>query len=155
RGQVLQEFHARTGLSPKRRDAKACAKDVVQALLLRPVVLALACHSEAERVPVAAEALRRVADDDRRVVDAEEEAIARLVPLQIPLAPREPQDLERVAVRILEVERADPARIRVPVWQALRRWRSVLDAMLVKRRICAIHVAHDDRDVLKPPVVAP
>src|SRR5258705_3175304 len=131
RGQVLQELDARTGRRPERRDAEAGAKDVVQALLLRPVVLALACHSKAERIPIAAKALRGIADDDRGVVDAKEEAIAP-APLRIALAGREPQDLERVAVRVLEVKRADPARAYVPVGEALRRRRGVLDAMLAK-----------------------
>src|SRR5262249_28333037 len=93
--------------------------------------------------------------DDRRVIDTKEEAIARPVPLRISFDFREPQDLERVAVRVLKVERSDPARVHVPIWEALWRRRRVLDTMLSKARVCTIDVTHNDRDVLKPAIVTP
>src|SRR5262249_20751834 len=92
--------------------------------------------------------------DDRRVVDAEEEAVARTMPPRIPLSRREPQDLQRVTLGILEVKGADPARVRIPVRQPPRRPRSVFHAMLAQPGVSAIHVAHDDRDVLEPAIVA-
>ena len=76
------------------------------------------------------------------------------MPVRIALARREPEDLEEVAVRVLEVEGADAAGVRVPVRQPLRRGRGVLDPVLAEPRIGPVHVAHDDRHVLEPAVVA-
>ena len=50
-----------------------------------------------------------------------------------PLSAGKRDDLEKVAVGIAEVERADAAGIRVPVRQALRSGRRVLDAVLPER----------------------
>src|SRR5262249_9443421 len=130
RRQVLEELDGRAGGSPQRRDAEPHAEDVVQTLLLRTVVLALAGHLEPERVPVAPETLRGVSDDNSRVVDAEEQAVARLAPLRVALARWEPENFKGVAVRVLEVERSDAARIRVPVGQALGRRRDLFDPVL-------------------------
>src|SRR5262245_16522591 len=152
-GQIFEELDTGTRGSPERRDAQTCAKDVVQALLLGPVILTLTSHAKAERVPITAKALSGVADDNCRVIDTKEKPVARSVPSLISLAYGKPQDLERMAVRVLEVERADPARIQVPIREALRRRRGVLDAMLSEPRVGTIHVAHDDRDVLKPTIV--
>ena len=57
-------------------------------------------------------------------------------------------------IGIMEVERADAAGIAVPVGQALRRRRHPLHAVRLQHRVGAVHVAHDDRDVLEPAIVA-
>lgn len=72
-----------------------------------------------------------------------------------PLSGGELDQLQRVAIRILEVERADAARGGVPVGQALRRRRDLGDAMPAQPEERLIDVVHDDRQVLEPPVVAP
>ncbi len=87
------------------------------------------------------------------MVDAEEQAVCRL-PARIALAAREVQHLEVVAVGIAEIERRDSARVLVPRGQGLRAGRGVRDAVRAQRRVRAVHVAHDDRDVLEPAVVA-
>src|SRR5207245_2984543 len=91
------------------------AEDVVEPLLLRPVVLAPAHGPHAEDVPVEAEARLGVAHDDRGVVDTEEHAVTGPMPAGVALVGRELEDLERVPVGIPEVEGADAGRVRVPV----------------------------------------
>src|SRR5213593_1908612 len=96
------------------------AADGVQACLLGPGVLAAAGDAEAEVVAIEGDALLGVSDRDRGVVDAEEEPIGRLLPARIALAGREPDELQRMAVGIAEVEGANAARVPVPVGEALR-----------------------------------
>src|SRR5437762_1668787 len=131
-----------------------CSSDLVQVLLLGPIVLALALHLESQEIAIEAEARRRVAGDDRRVVDAEEQPAGRSLPLGVALPGRELQDLQHMAVRVLEVEGADAAGLGVPVGQALRLGRDVLGAMLSQAPVRPVDVAHDDRDVLERAVVA-
>jgi hypothetical protein len=87
------------------------------------------------------------------VVYAEEEAVLRL-PARIALTRWEVQHLEVVAVRIAEIERRNATGVLVPRGQRLRAGRRVSDAVRAQGSICTVHVAHDDRDVLKPAVVA-
>ncbi len=61
--------------------------------------------------------------------------------------------LEGVPVGILEVEGRDPAGVPVPVGQALGPARGVADAILPQPGIGAVHVGHDDGDVLEGAVV--
>ena len=80
---------------------------------------------------------------------------APLVPLRVALAWRELQDLEVIAVRVAEVEGLDAAGVRVPVRQALRAARGVLD--LEACAACAYASSMSltmMRDVLKPSIVA-
>jgi hypothetical protein len=88
------------------------------------------------------------------VIDAEEQPLGRLLPPRVALAGWKPDELERVAVGIAEVERADAARVRVPVRKALRLRRHVRDALVVEPLVGPVHVPDDDRHVLEPPVVA-
>ena len=100
RGQVLEELDARAGGGAEAGDVQPGALHVVQVLLLGPEVHALAGHPEAEHVAVERQARLGVAHHDGGVVDAEEQPVARRVPLRIALVRRELQDLERVAVGI-------------------------------------------------------
>ena len=73
--QILQELDARSGSRAQAGDPQVCTKHVVQVFLLGTVVLALADDLEAEQVTVEAQAGVRVADDDRRVIDSQEELV--------------------------------------------------------------------------------
>ena len=88
------------------------------------------------------------------MIDAKEEFAIRRVPLRVALSVRELEDFEWVTVRVLEVERLDPARRGIPVWKALRLGRGVLDVVFTQARVCLAHVGHDDGDVLEPAIVA-
>src|SRR5207247_10918058 len=153
--QVLEELDPRaTALRPERGDPEASSEDLVQVLLLGAVVLARSGHSEPERIAVAAEAPLGVSDHDGRVIDAEEEAVARPAPLGVPLVGRELEDLEGMAVGILEIEGADPPGVRVAVGQALRRRRDVLDPVGAHVAGGPVHVDEDDDAVPGPETVA-
>src|SRR5262245_46743231 len=65
------------------------------------------------------------------------------------------QDLEEMAIRVAEIERADTARVRVPVGQPLRSRRCVLDVKPSQARIRLAHVPDDDGRVLKAHIVRP
>src|SRR5262249_20032626 len=77
------------------------------------------------------------------------------MPLRITFADREPQNLERVLVRIFEVEGFDSSRILVPLGQRLRTIGCVFYLVLSEPLICFVHVRHNERNVLKPTIVAP
>src|SRR5512146_1160036 len=77
------------------------------------------------------------------------------MPFGKPLGRREREDLERVAIRILEVERLDAARTGIPIGQPLWSGGRVLHPVRTQPRVCLVHVAHDDRDVLEPAVLTP
>src|SRR5437870_2953977 len=109
--EVLEELYAVGGAQA--RDPQVGATDGVQALLLGPGVLAAAGDPEAEAVTVEGETLPRIPDRDRGVIDAEEEPVGRLLPARIPLARREPDELERMTVGIAEVERPDASGVRI------------------------------------------
>ena len=140
--------HAPSGWYPE-----VGAEDAVQLLLLRPVVLGLARHLEAQRVPPDGEAPLGVFDGDGGVVDAEEEAVLRL-PARVALAGRELEDLEVMAVGILEVKGLDAAGVRVSGRQGLRPLEAWGDIVLAQAAIDGVHPAGDQRHMLKPEIVA-
>src|SRR6266496_1002880 len=76
------------------------------------------------------------------------------MPLPVTLSYRELQDLQRMAIRVFEVECANSGSVLVPLWQALRRQRCGLDMICLQDRVRAIQVAHDDGDMLKPEIIA-
>ncbi len=76
------------------------------------------------------------------------------MPLLGAFARRELEDFEVVAIGVAEVERLDAAGIRIPVRQRLRFGRRVTHLVVAQPPIRSVHVAHDDRDVLEPEVVA-
>src|SRR3954447_11080426 len=153
RRQVFEKLDARARRGPQRSDAQACAENVVEPLLLGTVILALARDLHPQPVPIELQAGLCVSNDDRGVIYSQKQAIRRGVPLRIALARREPQDLQRMPVRIAKIERADAARVEVPDRQKLRPRRRMLHLVLPEPLVTAIHVADNDRDVLKPVVI--
>src|SRR5579862_2830516 len=111
-------------------------------LLLGAVVLTHAGDAQPEGVAVEAQARRGVGDHNSRVIDAEEECLARGMPFWQSLARWERKNFEIVTVRVTKVERLDAARVRVPVRQALRAAGSVLDMEAAQTGIRGGHVAH-------------
>jgi len=95
-------------------NAESCTGHGVQPLLFDAPVLARAGDAAAQHIAIELQARLRVRHDDRRMVDAEEQPVGRLLPARVALAGREPDDFENVAVRITETERADAAGIGVP-----------------------------------------
>src|SRR5215510_9999450 len=121
--------------------------------LLCAVVLAGACDMQTECVSIELQTRFRVADNDRGMIDTKKEFVFRL-PLLIALAFRKLQYFEPVLIGIAKVKRLDAARVFVPVRQALWTSRSVFDFILSQQCISFVHVTGDDRDMLKPAIVA-
>ena len=116
-----------------------------------PATRALAPADDAKPQGVAVEpqALLGISHDDRRVIDAEEHAVARPLPAGVAFAGRELHDFEGVAVRIREGERADAAGARIQLRLQRRHRRGLLDVMPVEPEICLVHIVDGNRDVLK------
>src|SRR4051794_16589279 len=76
------------------------------------------------------------------------------MPLLASFVRREREHLERVPVRVAEIECLDTAGVLVPVGKALRTGRRVLYFVLAKPSVCAVHIADNQRHVLEPAVVA-
>ena len=70
--------------------------------------LAIARNSEAQSIPVEGEAAVGIPDHDRRVVDAEAQLVARTVSFWVALALGKLENLQMVAVGVLEVESSMP-----------------------------------------------
>jgi len=153
--QVLQEFDARAGPQSQPRDPETRALDVVEPFLLEAEVPALSGHGKPQEIAVEAEAPLGVRHDDGRVVDAEKEAGRRRLPARIALAGWEPDQLEVMAIGVLEVERPNPARRRVGHRQGLWSGRRVAHSGAAEDAVGLVHVAHHDGHVLEPVVVGP
>ena len=59
-----------------------------------------------------------------------------------------------MVLRVAKVKRFDPGRPLVPLRKSLRGSGDVLDLVLPQVLVSLVHISHDDRDVLKPAIVA-
>src|SRR5215510_7091611 len=98
---------------------------VVQVLLLVTVVFTFTGNVQSQEIAIELDAGIRIAHDNRRVIDPQEEFVRGLVPLGQSLVRRELQDFHRMSVWVLEVERRDSRCILVPIGESLRSRRSV------------------------------
>src|SRR5215472_3093584 len=152
--QILQKLNSGAGGRSQGSDAKVRTEHVVQVFLLRTVIFALSGNPQTKKIAIKLEARVGVGNGDRGMVNPQEDAVARMVPLGITLPLGKPKDFNGMFVRILEIESPDAACVLVPIRETLWRGRSVLDLVLMENRIGAVHIADDDRNVLKPEVVA-
>ena len=87
------------------------------------------------------------------MVNAEEELLVRPLPLGVALAWWKPQNLQKMSIWISKIEGFNAAGVRVPVRQALRPGGRVLHLVRSQHGVRLVHVAHDDRDMLEPPIL--
>src|SRR5215469_10726080 len=118
--QILQQFNSWSACSAQSRDTQMGPKYVIEVLLLGSVVFTLSGYAHSEQVAIEPEAGVRVPHDDGGMVNAEEELICVAMPLLQTLVWRKLQNLHRVLIRILKIERRDARRILVPVRKPLR-----------------------------------
>src|SRR5712692_1194920 len=154
RTQVFQEFDTRSGRSTQRGDAEMRAEHIVQMFLLGAIVFACSRDSQTEQLAIELEAGVGVGDHDGGVVDPQKEPVVGALPLRSTFTIGELQNLHGMFVGVFEIESLDSARVFVPIRQPLRTRGGVLNFVLPKNRVGAVHVADDDGDVLKPDVVA-
>ena len=96
RRQVVQQLDPRSAGSAQCSDAQMRAKYVVQVLLLGAVVLALAGHMHTKEVAVELDAGVGVPDDDRGVINTEEQFVRGAVPLLRAFVGRKMEDFYRM-----------------------------------------------------------
>ena len=130
------------------------AKDLIQMFLLGAVIVALAGFPKAKKIAIKMKAGVRLRDGDGRVVNTKKKLICFLLPARIAFARWEANHFEGVPVRVLKIERLDTRCAYVPIRQPLRTCGHELDFKRTQFFEGTIHVAHDDRDVLEPQVVA-
>ena len=70
---IFEELHSGTGGCAQSRDTETRAKHVVQMLLFGAVVFAFTNLLQSKKISIESQASFRVADDDRRVVDPQEQ----------------------------------------------------------------------------------
>ena len=150
---ILQKLHADPAATVQGRYAQMGAKHVVQMLLLEAVVVTLAGNMKTQKVAVERKTGAGVGDRNSCVVDSEKQPAIGLLPFRIALALRELQNLQRMTIRVTEVEGLDPSGIRIPVRQPLRIRRNLLHLVLAKYGVRLIHVADDDSHVLEGEIV--
>src|SRR5690348_2515938 len=154
RAQVFKKLDTRPRRSAQRGNTQARAEHVVQVLLFGSVVFAFSCNAQSQKVAIEPETGIRVLYGDRRVVDAKKHTIGLRLPFRVAFPSRKVKDFKRVSVGIFEIKRFDAAGVLVPIGQTLRTGRSMFHVVLPQNRIGAVHVAHDDGEVLEPQVVA-
>src|ERR1700747_2046417 len=109
-----------------------CTEDVVQMFLLGAVVFAFAGDSQSQQIAIKAQARFCVSHNDCSVINSEKELVGVPMPFLLSLIRRELQNLKWMAVGIFEIESLYSRGILVPVWQALRPRRRVLDLVLAE-----------------------
>src|SRR5215469_637895 len=130
------------------------AKHIVKVLLFGAVVVATSRDVQAEHIAIKMQTGLRVHHYDGGMVNTEKQPTVARVPFGCPLACGKLQHLKIVTIRVTEIKSLDSAGVRVPVWKALRATRCVFHVEAAQACVGCRHIAHDDRDVLKPAVVA-
>ncbi len=87
--------------------------------LFNALVVAFPGHPQSQQIAVEGEAPIGIPHHDGGVIDAEEEGLP-VLPARVALIGRELQNLERMAVRITEVEGSNPRRAGNALGQKLR-----------------------------------
>ncbi len=175
---IFEELHSGTGGCAQSRDTETRAKHVVQMLLFGAVVFAFTNLLQSKKISIESQARIRVIDNDRSVVNPQEQflrlraialalrvlrlrviALALLVlsfamPLRVALSRRKPEDFERVLIGIFEIECPDSSGILVPLRQRLRSRGCVLDSVLTQPLVRLVDIRNNDRNVLKPTIIA-
>src|SRR5262249_42736327 len=118
------------------------------------VIFTLTRDFQTQGISIKLQTLRRVPDDNRRVIDTQKQRTYGMLPFRIAFAFGELQNLQVMAIRIPEVKSLDTASILVPLRQALRTGRRMLNLVLAEQAVSLLHVTYDDGNVLEPAIIA-
>src|SRR6266516_3372125 len=122
--------------------------------LLGSEILAFAGFTKSEQVAKKMQTRLRIRDSNRGMIDAEEEVIGLFLPTRIAFARRKIDDLEIVLVGIAKIKCFDSSGGGERCRQRLGPSRDELHFERAQFFKCLVHVAHDNRDMLKPKIVA-
>src|SRR6266513_2487175 len=122
--------------------------------LLRPKIFAFSLFAQPKHVTIKSQTRLRIRDSNRSMIDTEEEVIGIFLPTRIAFARWKIDELEIVLVGITKIKCFDSSGGGERCRQRLGPCRDELHferAQFFKR---LVHVAHDNRDMLKPKIVA-
>src|SRR6266568_4006051 len=122
--------------------------------LLRPKIFAFARLAQPKQVTIKSQTRLCIRDSNRSMIDTEEEVIGLFLPTRIAFARRKIDDLEIVLVGITKIKCFDSSGGGERCRQRLGPGRNELhfDSAQFFERL--VHIAHDNRDMLKPKIVA-
>src|SRR5688572_18065441 len=135
RREVFEKFDAGSRRGAQCGDPQTRPEYVVQTFLLGTVVLTLAGNLKAKHIAIEPQAGLCVGNNDRGVIYSQKEPALGALPLRIPLAGGEREDLEGMAVRIAEIKGFDAGGIPVPFGQTLRTGGRMLHLRSEERRV--------------------
>ncbi len=154
---VIQKLNSQiTSHGPQGGDDHPGLIQPIEAILLGPMVHTAAHHLEAKAIAVKAQAGFRIADPNRRVIDAHRQSGGRWLgmPAGMALVGWKLEQFQRVAQRVGELHRFNPGRAFIPSGQGLNRAGNRLGIALQRPRIATVQVMGDHADVLEPAIVA-
>src|SRR5436190_5342584 len=122
--------------------------------LLRPKIFALTRFAQPKHVTIKSQTRLRIRDSNRSMIDAEEEVIGLFLPTRIAFARRKIDDLEIVLVGITKIKCFDSSGGGERCRQRLGPGRDELHFESAQFFERLVHIAHYNRDVLKPKIVA-
>src|SRR5215475_2033113 len=88
------------------------------------------------------------------MIDPQEETTVGLLPFRVTFVRWKIDELQIVAVRILEIESLNAGCGLVPIGNPLRAGGGVLYFVGAQLLVGLVHIAHDDSDMLEPLIVA-
>src|SRR6266498_5104591 len=130
------------------------AENLIQMFLLGSEIFAFARLAQPKQITIKMQARFRIRDSNRGVIDTEEKLVRLFLPTRIAFARRKIDDLEIVLVGITKIKCFDSSGGGERCRQRLGPSRDELHFERAQFFKCLVHVAHDNRDMLKPKIVA-
>ena len=142
----------RRGRHHRRHQARV-VEQAVQHVLCRSAVQGGDAHAEAEQIPVERHALVGAGHGHCGVVDAAKE-LAGILPRRVALSRREIDQLERMTLRVMKLDRLDAGRAGIGRRDGDGMRGDLPHIVVLQDFVGSIHVADDDGHMLEPGVVA-
>src|SRR6266540_597965 len=130
------------------------AENLIQMFLLGSEIFAFARLAQPKQITIKMQARFRIRDSHRGVIDTEEKFVRLFLPTRIAFARRKIDDLEIVLVGITKIKCFDSSGDGERCRQRLGPGRDKLHLERAQFFKCLVHVAHDNRDMLKRKIVA-
>src|SRR6266496_1878992 len=154
RRKIFEKLDPWPRVRPHSGDAQMRAENLIKMFLLGPKIFALTHFAQSEQVAIKMQTRFRVCDANGGVVDAQKKLVGFLLPARITFTRRKINDLKIVLIGIAKIERFNASsgfdRRRQRLWTG----RDELHLQCPQFLEGLVHIAHDDRYMLKPKVVA-
>ena len=153
RRDILQKFDRRPGWRPKAGYPQPRTKDVVQMLLLRPMIFAFSDHLHSQGVAIKFKTPIGVGDHNRRMIDTQKQFVGFSMPFGIAFSGWKVEYLKIVLIGIPEVKRPNTGCSLIPIGNPLGTGGGMLNLVIPQPSVSTVHITHDNGDMLKPAVV--